>query len=145
MPTHVAASPSRWLSPRHYHGPTEPGQVPSKHGVPRAEPARDDVETFDRCERTRGEWLAEKPGEREALEVARGVDQAGAREQRHQPGRDSQCGPESERAEVSERGPGQQHVTERARMDDQAARRHVAVPLRGTDSAMRGRHRGARY
>ena len=66
------------------------------------------------------------------------------REERHEPGGDGQRRAEAERAQMPERGPGQEHVAQRARMDDQAARHHAAARLRGTGLGVRARQRGAR-
>src|SRR4029450_6661707 len=92
--------------------------------------------------------LHEEPMKSEALEVARLVHEAGPREEGHEAGRDGQRRAEAERAQVRERGPGEQHVAEGARMDDQtvwqAVRGHAGARLRGARPGRPARQRGAR-
>ena len=59
--------------------------------------------------------LDEESVQSEALQIPRAIDEARAREERHEPGRDGQRRAEPEATQVRQRGTGQQHVAERAR------------------------------
>ena len=128
---HVTAGARRRRGPRDDGRPVEPSEARPERGIPGPHPAHDGVEGRHQPERARIGRLHEETMERQGFEVkgrvhhARGLEQS-ARAAR----RDGERRAIAERPEVRERGTSEEHVAERAGMDDEAAPAHADTRLR---------------